>query len=147
MTPGEKLRLVARMQGELLRDQGCGHPDWYAEMLFAAAFNGQLMPTNNPKYDMRTSRWGTVQVKCRVNGTDSAQNRSNFGRYKPGDFDHAAIVLFESDYRILGAVVLSCSDVLSLVRAAGHVKWTDAVLGAQRTERGQRRGEYSLTRR
>ena len=126
MSRVEKLRLAARLQGELLRDQKCGHPDWYAEMLFAAAFDGQLMPTNHPKYDMQTSRWGNVQVKCRVDGTDSTQNRSNFSRYALGDFEHAVIVLFERSYRIRDAIVLACSDVLSLVRAAGHVKWADA---------------------
>lgn len=126
MAPSEKLRLIARLQGELLRDQGCGHPDWYAEMLFAAAFDGMLMPTNHPKYDMQTKRWGTVQVKCRVNGTDTTQNRSNFGRYEIGDFDNAAIVLFESNFHLRGAIVLPCNEVLSLVRPAGHVKWEDA---------------------
>lgn len=126
MKPIEKLRQIARLQGELLRDGRCGHPDWYAEMLFAAAFNGTLMPTNHPKYDMKTEQWGSVQVKCRVNGTDTTQNRSKFAKYKVGDFDHAAIVLFEGDFRIRGAVVLSCTDVLALVRRAGHVKWSDA---------------------
>jgi hypothetical protein len=122
----QKIALVAKLQGELLRECGSGHPEWYAEMLFAAAFDGQLMPTNHPNFDMRTEQWGTVQVKCRVDGTDTTQNRANFGGYSIGEFDHACIVLFERGYRIKGAVILPCGDVLSLVRPAGHVKWVDA---------------------
>lgn len=126
----ETIALVAKLQGELLRECGSGHPEWYAEMLFAAAFSGQLMPTNYPGFDMRTERWGTVQVKCRVDGTDSTQNRANFRGYSVGEFDHVCIVLFERTFRIKGAVVLPCAEVLSLVRPAGHVKWVDAMAHA-----------------
>jgi len=121
-----KLATLARLQGEILRQCGSGHPEWYAETLFAAAYDGVLAPTNHPSFDMRTERWGTVQVKCRVDGTDTTQNRANFKNYRIGDFDHAGIVLFERTFHIKGAVVLPCVDVLSLVRPAGHVKWQDA---------------------
>lgn len=84
------------------------------------------MPTNYPNFDMWTERWGSVQVKCRVDGPDTTQNRANFGGYLQGDFDHACIVLFSKNFTVKGAVVLQCADVLSLVRPAGHVKWTDA---------------------
>lgn len=124
---GTRLTVLARLQGQLLREESCGHPDWYAEMLVAAACDGRLMPTNNPLYDLRCPRWGRVQVKCRVHGTDTTQNRSNFGRYRADAFDHAAIVLFEPSFKIRGAVVLPCGAVLGLVRAAGHVKWDDSV--------------------
>jgi hypothetical protein len=125
MSPAEKTRLIAKLQGELLRETRSGHPDWYAEMLVAAAFDGQLMPTNNKYFDLKCELYGRVQVKERVDGTDTTQNRTNFGRYKSGDFDHAAIVVFSSSYRILGASMIPCTDVLSLVRPAGHVKWDD----------------------
>jgi hypothetical protein len=60
-----------------------------------------------------------------VNGTDKNQNRTNFKRYENGAFDHAAIVIFESNYSIKGAVLAPIIDVLSLRRKAGHVKWSD----------------------
>lgn len=122
----EKIIEVARSQGELLREHKVGHPDWYAEMLVCAALDGELALTNNPDYDIRCNALGTVQVKSRVDGTDTTQNRTNFKRYKPGAFDYAAIVIFESDYRVKGSVTLPLDDVLGLMRGWGHVKWADA---------------------
>ena len=122
----EKIAHVAKLQGELLREHKVGHPDWYAEMLVCAALDGELATTNNPAFDLRNTEHGMVQVKSRVNGTDTTQNRTNFKKYSIGDFDIAAIVIFESDYRIKGAVLLPLADVLELRRAAGHVKWEDA---------------------
>jgi hypothetical protein len=125
MVKREKIENLAKLQGELLREHKVGHPDWYAEMLVCAALDGHLALTNNPKHDVRSDSYGTVQVKSRVDGTDTTQNRTNFGKYKPGDFDFAAIVIFEADYTIKGAVLIQQSDVLELVRAAGHVRWGD----------------------
>jgi len=122
----QKISKVTRLQGELLRDEKIGHPDWYAEMLVCAALDGQLALTNNPDYDINCKKYGKVQVKCRVNGTGGTQNRTNFKRYKEGAFDHAAIVIFESDYRIKGAVILPFSTIVSIIRPAGHVTWQDA---------------------
>lgn len=122
----EKIAQVAKLQGELLRQHRVGHPDWYAEMLVCAALDGQLALTNTPNHDISCASHGRVQVKCRVDGTDTTQNRTNFGKYKAGDFEHAAIVIFEDSYRIKGAIILPISDVLAMVRPAGHVKWDDA---------------------
>ena len=127
----EKIAAVAKLQGELLREHRIGHPDWYAEMLVCAALDGQLAVTNTPNYDITCDSHGRVQVKCRVDGTDTTQNRTNFGRYKIGDFDHAAIVIFERDYKIKGAMILPLADVLMLRRNAGHVKWPDVVASKQ----------------
>lgn len=126
MSRNEKIKLIAKLQGELLRGSGCGHPEWYAEMLVAAAFDARLMPTNHRHYDLESVTFGRVQVKERVDGTDGKQNRTNFGRYDLGVFDHAAIVLFNSSYSILGAVMIPFPAVFSLVRPHGHVKWADA---------------------
>jgi hypothetical protein len=122
----EKIIQVAKLQGELLREHHIGHPEWYAEMLVCAALDGQLALTNTPKYDVSCLLYGKVQVKCRVDGTDATQNRTNFGKYKVGDFEHAAIVIFESNYKIKGAVILPETNVLALVRRHGHVTWKDA---------------------
>lgn len=121
----EKIAQVTKLQGELLREYCVGHPEWYAEMLACAFLDGQMAPTNTPNHDVVCKLFGRVQVKCRVDGTDTTQNRTNFGKYKTTDFDHAVIVIFESDYRIKGAVILPSPDVLGLVRPAGHVKWQD----------------------
>ncbi|MET0069968.1 MAG: hypothetical protein ABW096_07980 [Candidatus Thiodiazotropha sp.] len=126
MVRKEKIIEVARSQGELLREHQVGHPDWYAEMLVCAALDGELALTNNPDFDIKCKSHGTVQVKCRVDGTDTTQNRTNFKRYKPGAFDYAAIVIFESGYRIKGAVTLPLTDAHGLMKKAGHVKWVDA---------------------
>lgn len=122
----EKIAHVAKLQGELLREHKVGHPDWYAEMLVCAALDGELATTNNPDFDLQSTEHGKVQVKSRVDGTDTTQNRTNFKKYSPGAFDFAAIVIFESDYRIKGAVLLPMANALELRRAAGHVKWEDA---------------------
>jgi hypothetical protein len=121
----EKIINVAKLQGELLRQHKIGHPDWYAEMLICAAFDGELALTNNPDYDVRCKPYGTIQVKCRVDGTDTNQNRTNFQRYKHNAFDYAAIVIFEYNYQIKGAVLIPIMDILTLRRPAGHVKWID----------------------
>lgn len=126
MVKREKIATIAKLQGELLREHRVGHPDWYAEMLVCAAFDGQLAITNTPNHDITCALFGRIQVKCRVDGTDTTQNRTNFGKYKAGDFDHAAIIIFENTYKIKGAIVLPATDVLTLVRPAGHVKWIDA---------------------
>ena len=82
----KKIANVAKLQGELLRHHNVGHPDWYAEMLVCAAFNGHLAVTNNPDFDVRCECHGTIQVKCRVDGTDTTQNRTNFARYEKDAF-------------------------------------------------------------
>ena len=122
----EEISQLARLQGEMLRKYKVGHPEWYAEMLVCAAYNGQLALTNCPGHDLVCTSYGRVQVKCRVKGTDGTSHRVNFGRYKPEDFDHAAIVIFEPDFRIMDAIVLPVVDTLGLVRAAGHVSWQPA---------------------
>lgn len=125
MSIKSKLNMLAKLQGELLREHKQGHPDWYAEVLVCSHIDGQLALTNNPKYDVESENYGKVQVKCRVNGTDTKQNRTNFEKYKLGDFDYAAIIIFQSDFTIMGASLIPQTDVLNLVRAAGHVKWDD----------------------
>ena len=122
----EEISQLARLQGEMLRKYKVGHPEWYAEMLVCAAYDGQLALTNCPGHDLTCDRFGRVQVKCRVRGTDGVAHRVNFRKYKPEDFDHAAIVIFEPDFRIMDAVVLPVTDTLGLMRAAGHVSWQPA---------------------
>ncbi len=117
---------LRRNTQELLREHHTGHPEWYAEGLVASAFQGVLMTTNHRDYDLTCKRWGSVQVKSRVQGTDKTQNRTNYEKYLPGAFDHVAIILFETDYRLKAAVMLPCADVLSLRKAKGHVKFDDA---------------------
>ena len=113
MTLNEKVGFLAKCQGELLRDHKIGHPDWYAEMLICAALDGTLALTNNPKYDVNCKPYGNVQVKCRVNGTDTTQNRTNFKRYNKNSFDYAAVVIFESNYAIKGAKLI---PIISIVK-------------------------------
>ena len=86
--------------GKLLRNFGCGHPQWYAELLTACALDGIVQVTNNPSFDVLSSEYGRVQVKERVQGTDTTQNRSNFGHYECGDFDWAAVLLFQVVLRL-----------------------------------------------
>ncbi len=122
---------VAKRLGILLRTYHTGHPQWYAELLVAGALQGLIQPTNNPKFDLLTPDYGRVEVKNRVDGTDTTQNRTNFGRYCTGDFDHAAIVILASDYRIKAGILLPCESTLRLVRPHGHVKWEDAATRAE----------------
>src|SRR5439155_19303211 len=117
---------LAKRLGALLRDFRTGHPQWYAELLVAAALDGVIQSTNNPKFDILTPEFGRVEVKNRVDGTDGVQNRVNFGRYAVDDFDHAAIVILASNYCVKEAILLPCRSTLALVRPHGHVKWSDA---------------------
>ena len=122
-----KLEQVTMLQGELLRDHGIGHPQWYAENLVALALGGRIMPTNCKAYDVESPSHGRVQVKSRVDGTDTSydQNRTNFGKYQAGAFDWAVVVIFTPAFRIDGARMLKLPDIAPLVRPAGHVKWID----------------------
>jgi len=58
-----------------------------------------------------------------VDGTDGKQNRTNFKRYSKDSFEYGAIVIFESSYHIKGAVLVPIIDILSNMKAAGHVSW------------------------
>ena len=120
-----KLADLSARQGDLLRSHRVGHPQWYAENLVCVALSGRLMPTNCKDYDIETPEYGRVQVKCRVDGTDTSydHNRTNFKKYKPNAFDWAAIVIFTPGYRIDGAKLIRVVDLRPLVMAAGHVKW------------------------
>jgi hypothetical protein len=117
---------VTQRLGRLLRDYRVGHPQWYAELLVAAALDGETQPTNHPKFDVLAPVYGRVEVKNRVDGTDSTQNRTNFGRYCDGDFDHAAIIVFTPTYLVKCGIILPCTSVLPLVRPHGHVPWANA---------------------
>lgn len=123
----EKLQQATRLQGELLRDHEIGHPQWYAENLIALATCGRIMPTNFKAYDIESPDYGRVQVKCRVDGTDTSydHNRTNFGKYSPDAFDWGAIIIFTPTFHIDGAILLTLGQIRPLVRAAGHVKWVD----------------------
>ncbi len=123
----KKIKMLTKLQGELLREEKIGHHDWYAEMLVCAALEGELALTNNPDFDISSDYYGTIQVKSRVNGTDGTQNRTNFKRYKPDAFDYAAIVIFQVNYEIKGALLLPLKDIHSLMKKAGHVKWSDVL--------------------
>ena len=122
-----KIRTLTKLQGELLREETIGHHDWYAEMLVCSALDGELALTNQPDYDILCSKYGKVQVKSRVDGTDGTQNRTNFKRYGENAFDYAAIIVFESNYKIKGALLIPLKDAHSLMKKAGHVKWSDAI--------------------
>lgn len=121
----EKLAELARRQGELLREHSLGHPQWYAENLVCVALRGRVMPTNFKAYDIESDEFGRVQVKSRVDGTDTSydHNRTNFGKYALGAFDWGAVVIFTPGFRIDGAKLLQQKDLAPLVMAAGHVKW------------------------
>jgi len=124
----EKIKKLTKLQGELLREEKIGHHDWYAEMLVCSAFDGELALTNQPDYDILCSgTYGKIQVKSRVDGTDTTQNRTNFGKYGVNAFDYAAIVIFESSYNIKGAILIALTDAHKLMKKAGHVKWSDAL--------------------
>ena len=85
------------------------------------------MPTNFEAYDIEAPEYGRVQVKSRVDGTDTSydQNRTNFGKYGAQAFDWAVVVIFTRSFRIDGARMLSLGHVAPLIRPAGHVKWID----------------------
>ena len=104
----DQLQDLAMMQGELLRDHRCGHPQWYAENLVAVVTRSKVMPTNFKDYDLESPDYGRIQVKSRVDGTDTSynQNRTNFGKYELDVFDWAVVIIFTCDFRIDGAVLL-----------------------------------------
>ncbi len=122
----EKLNRLAKLQAEILVEHQVGHPEWYAEVLGAAALRGTIAKTNQRNYDIECAS-GKIQVKCRVDGTDGKQNRVNVGKYEHGSFDTLMFILFRNNYRIEGAILLPFNECKRLMKKAGHLGWPDAI--------------------
>jgi hypothetical protein len=101
-----------------------------AEALFAGAFGGVPMKRGNKDFDIQCSRFGAVEVRSRVVGTDGDTPRLTLRR-SPSGYDHVCALRFERDFSVVRAVVLPTAALVPLHAAykqkkkdIAHIPWT-----------------------
>ena len=90
----------------------------YAEVLVAEALNGKREASGvNKGYDVVAEPYGRIEVKCRVLPPDGRkEDRVSIGDSKENGFDYLALVIFFSDFRVKGAVLVPYAAVWELTR-------------------------------
>ena len=114
----ELMARLAELRGQLARFDIRGTPD-YAEVLVAEALDSERVANAvNQGYDVRSRRFGRVEVKCRVLPCDGRRDdRVDLRDAKAGGFDHLAIVIFSPDYSVNGAVIVPYGQAWPIVDA------------------------------
>lgn len=122
----------ARRLQRLLIAHGPISADILGEALFAAAFGGEPMARGNKDYDVRCPRFGLVEVRSRILGTDGWHPRISLRRAPNGEYDHVAALRFEQDYSFWRAVVLPTAALQRLYASRrqfsgiAHIPWSAA---------------------
>lgn len=129
-----------------LREHDIRDASDYAEVLVAEAVGGQRQLSRVTKgHDVVCSRFGRIEVKCRQLPLDGRiEERVEVSDSKQAGFEFLAVVIFQPDFSIKGAVVVPYSAVWAFVqrqkynrvsypqacRLSGAVDITAAVRGA-----------------
>ena len=123
----------ARRLQALLLAHGPITVDALGETLVAAAFGGTRMKRNNADFDVRCPRFGLVEVRSRVLGTDGWLPRVTLRKAPLGAYDHVAALRFEPDLAFWRGVILPTAALIPLYEArkqtsgVAHIAWNDAV--------------------
>ncbi len=121
----------ARRLGKLLREHGEVTISAFAEALFAAAFDGKRMSRGNRNFDLDCARFGKVEVRTRVLGTDGEYPRITLRKSPDGQFDHLAAVRLNETLGLWKASVLPTLalrplyDVRKQKNGLAHIDWSD----------------------
>lgn len=91
----------------------------YAEVLVAEAIGGERMQSGiNQGFDVTSSDYGRVEVKCRRLPTDGRrEERVDLRDTKTDGFDFLALVVFFPDFNVKGAVLVPYDEVWPLVES------------------------------
>ena len=84
----------------------------YAESLALKVLGGELASNSAKSYDLVTAAGDRIQVKARVIRNGSAGERQ-LSPFRSFDFEHALIILFDSEYRVRRATMLPAAIVLA----------------------------------
>jgi len=84
-----------------------------AELLVAAAVDGERAPNSEKSYDVKARDSRRIQVKSRIL-TSGHRGERQLSTFRSWDFTHLAIILFGSDYSIVRGVMIP----VGLVREA-----------------------------
>lgn len=123
----------ARRIQSLLLAHGPLTVDALGETLVAAAFGGTRMKRNNADFDVRCPRYGLVEVRSRVLGTDGWLPRLTLRKAPLGVYDHVAALRFAPDLSFWRGVILPTTALIPLYEARkqasgiAHIAWNDAV--------------------
>lgn len=94
----------------------------YAEILVAEALNGKRIASGvNRGFDVTALKYGRVEVKCRQLPPDGRiEERVQLGTAKQDGFDYLAVVIFEADFRVKGAVLVPYGEVWKHVTTSAY---------------------------
>jgi hypothetical protein len=112
MSRRELMRRLSDLRKEL-REHGIRDASDYAEVLVAEALTGQRLSNRvNRGHDILTQLYGRVEVKCRqLPPDDRVEERVEIKSSKEDGFEFLAVVIFQPDFRIKGAVMVPYAEV------------------------------------
>lgn len=102
---------------ERLREFGIRDASDYAEVLVAEALNGTRLASRvNKGHDVLADVFGRVEVKCRQLPPDGrVEERVEVGAGKESGFEFLAVVVFQPDFNVKGAVIVPYASVWEFV--------------------------------
>lgn len=117
-TSRRELMLQLATLRECLSKYGIRDASDYAEVLVAEAVGGQRLENRVTKgYDVFAPNGGRIEVKCRQLPLDGRiEERVEFRDSKRDGFEYVAVVIFQSDFGIKGAVVVPYAAVWEFVQ-------------------------------
>lgn len=112
--PSELQKLMSTLADvrRRLASHGIRDTSDYAELLVAKAFGGTRENYINKGYDVVTPSHGRIEVKSRAQPEHGRlEERVELGQGKLLGFDHLAIVILGSDYRVRKGVIIPYAQV------------------------------------
>jgi hypothetical protein len=105
----------------------------YAEHLVTRALGGVIAPNSEKSWDVRTEAGRRVQVKSRLVSDPLNRGQRQLSAIRSFDFEDLAIVLFDSDFAVITAVLIPAELAKSNSAYRAHVNGftlfaTDALL-------------------
>jgi hypothetical protein len=102
-----------------LRAHGIRRISDYAEVLIAEALDGERVSSGvNKGFDVIAPGFGKIEVKYRQLPPDGRmEQRVELGRAKCDGFDYLAIVIFDCDMHVHGAVLVPYNSVWEIVES------------------------------
>ena len=94
----------------------------YAELLVQRATEGELAPNSQKSWDVQTQGGDRLQVKARVVTDPAARGERQLSAFRSWDFDAAAIVLFDDEFRVWRAARVPVEVVKAEARFTEHVR-------------------------
>jgi hypothetical protein len=117
---------------EVVRTNDAPVGQW-AEWLAREVLRGTLEPNSKKGFDLLTPEGRKVQVKARLVRDEKKRSERLLSVFRSFDFDDCLVLLFDQQYEVRKAVLLSAKEVEAHARMSKHVNGhllfaTDAVL-------------------